>query len=403
MQKLFICYHSDFRTEVDALAQQLRLRGIAVWLDHDGGFAAGDNIHTVARRVIGSKDESFGLLFYASPEALSRDFIRKIELHEAILRKEHDSEYVLTAILHGLTFTEFSEQSQRKLGEDLSLFHSYQAKLAGDGQGIDGLRALFAEVANSILRQRLKQFPGDHGSDVLLGINFCTREHLPPSPDDFLDIDASAVFGAGNGLDPWPELAKALVDVKRIVRESLGVRRVRIRGSKHISAAFLLGHIFPPSTVREILVQQGGDLWTTAAAPSAEAPLAMQIVDGSANSTALFIELTATDNDIRESVRGLMRQSNVRPHLSLRFEPKRGLTRGSVTGNDVAIAMALQIRASILHAQQKRQIDEVHIFAAIPQGLALLMGHYINALTPIQLYEYINGSYIPSTQLLPSR
>jgi hypothetical protein len=38
----------------------------------------------------------------------------------------------------------------------------------------------------------------------------------------------------------------------------------------------------------------------------------------------------------------------------------------------------------------------VHIFAAVPQAVAMMIGHNLNAMPPVQLYEYDRGEYRPS-------
>ena len=38
----------------------------------------------------------------------------------------------------------------------------------------------------------------------------------------------------------------------------------------------------------------------------------------------------------------------------------------------------------------------MHLFAAIPQALAVMIGHNLNAMPPVHLYEYYGGEYVPS-------
>jgi hypothetical protein len=63
--------------------------------------------------------------------------------------------------------------------------------------------------------------------------------------------------------------------------------------------------------------------------------------------------------------------------------------------------MALQVRAEIAKAVERRGIRQIHLFAAVPQGLMLLIGHHMNATVPIQLYEY-DGQHYQASLLLGS-
>lgn len=403
MKRLFLCHFTHQDAEVTALAEELHLRGVPLWLDHEGSFGFGDNVQAETRRVIGDPDETFGLLLYATPEALTRDFINRIELHEAIRRKEKDGQFLLLAVPRRMSFDRLAQITLEKLGENLTLFKS-QGIRDKDAEGIQSLplRPQFAEIANEVLQHCLKARRQAAEQDDIIGLNFCTRDHLPPSPDDALDIDATRLFGpAAPTAEAWPRLVAGLRDIKKELRATAAAPRLRIRGSKHLTAAFLIGRVFPPPTVREILTQQGPDLWSTAC-PAAGQPFDIKVIDGDASSEAMFVEITATDKSVRDGVRDFMRKSKLTPFVSLRIEPNGGPRRGAVTDNAAACAMALQVRAAIADGLAAYGAKEIHFFAAVPQGLATLIGHHLNATVPIQLYEHDGQDYIPSLRLIHS-
>lgn len=404
MQKLFQCHFTREDDEVTALAEELHLRGIPLWVDHEGGFMAGDNVQAEARRVISDANETFGLLLYATPETLERDFINRVELHEAIKRKERDADFLLMAVPRRMSFDKLAQLSLEKLGEDLTLFKSHGVR-DKDPEGIKSLplRPQFAVISNEILRYRLDAWQRSFGAEGILGINLCTRDHLPASPDDVLDVDATRLFQAdAPASEAWSRLLVGLRDIKRQLRAVVAAPYLRVRGSKHLTAAFLIGRIFPPATVREIQTQQGTDLWSTTCPPGAEQPFSVNLVNGSASSEAMFVEITATDKSVRDGVKAFVQQSKVTPFVSLRFEPAGGPRRGAVTNNATACAMALQVRDEIAKTVAAYTVKEIHLFAALPQGLATLIGHHLNATVPIQLYEYDGVSYQPSMKLLHS-
>ena len=399
MQKLFMCHYTNEDAEVTALAEEMHLRGVPLWLDHEGGFGAGDNTHTEARRVISDPAETFGLLMYATPEAFNRDFIQRIELDEAIRRKDRDDTYLLMAVPRRMGFMDMSRLSLSKLGEDLTKFHSHPIRDT-DAEGVQPLplRPQFAEIANMVLDNRLIAFDNKRNQDDVVGINYCTRDHLVPSDDDVLDIDATSLLKKDQSSNGWLRLQIALLDVKKHLRKTIAAPRLRIRGSKHLTAAFLIGRIFPPSTVREILTQQGIDMWSSTCQPSAANSFDVKVVDGAANSTSLFVEIT-TDRNVRESVRQFIASSSKTPFVSLRFEPGQALQGGIRIDNAIACQMALQVRSEVNNILATRSIKEIHIFAAIPQGLATMIGHHLNAIVPIQLYEHDGQHYHPSAYL----
>lgn len=398
MQQMFLCYHSKDRGEVDALAQAMRMHGIAVWLDHERGFAAGDNVQSEARRVIADADETFGFLIYVTPETLTREFILRIELDEALRRKGRDPDYVLMAVPRQLTFAQLSRLSISAIGDDLTAFHSKGIAFPehdGD-RPPELLHPQFGEIADMVLRKRLMLLRQRRGAAACVGINLCTRDYLPPSSDDLVDINGTLLFpvGAAN-TEAWTQLWIGLQDVKKAVRETFSVVPVRVRGSKHLTAAFLVGHAFPSPTVTAIHVQQGPDLWSSACPPADLTPFAARLVDGTVGSSDLFVEVTATERAVRPAVQRFVARRGAVPFAYLRFEPVEGLQHTAID-NALACAMARQVRTELTRAVDRRGIRQIHLFAAVPQGLMLLMGHHLNATVPIQLYEYDGYGYRPS-------
>jgi len=229
MRKLFICYYSGDRSEVSILAKELRIRGIDVWIDYDHGFRAGDATPSEARRAL--REDCFGLLLYANPDALRRDFITKIELDEAIRLKERNPDFLLMALPRGMDFAELSKHSQRQIGIDLGLFHSHP--IIGHDSDISdasALRPQFAEVANMILCKRLHMVKAVVSDNGFIGIRFNTGEREPSTDDDVLNIDWTGVLGNHRKLrvDVWRHLLDALRDMRKWISQELGRPRIRL-------------------------------------------------------------------------------------------------------------------------------------------------------------------------------
>src|SRR5579871_4127852 len=187
-----MCHYSGDAPEIDALVEELKLRGIPVWVYRDGGFRIGDNTQEVAREVIADGTQTFGLMLYATPTAMTREFIRRIELHEAVRRKERDPDYLLMAVVSNMGFDDLARLSVEAIGEDLSIYHAHSIA-AIDAEGIrpQPLRPQFQKLANKVLDYQLHTLCHRGGTDGVVGINLCTRDHLPPDSDDCLDIDAT--------------------------------------------------------------------------------------------------------------------------------------------------------------------------------------------------------------------
>jgi hypothetical protein len=58
------------------------------------------------------------------------------------------------------------------------------------------------------------------------------------------------------------------------------------------------------------------------------------------------------------------------------------------------------VREELLTAGARYRPSRIHWFAAVPVGLAMLLGQRLNTLPPSQWYEHLEGSrYVPSALL----
>lgn len=392
LSRLFLCHYSGFASEIAVLAQELRLRGVPPWVDRDGGFGFGDNSQTEARRVISSAQETFGLLFYATPDVFSRPFIREIELATAITRKDEQPDYLFVIVTRKLGRGDLEKEARRFVSVDLNKFHGASIH-DKDSEGINALplRPQLQSIARGVLEKRLPFLLEQDAP--LVGINFCTRDYLAVAPDDVLDIDARAVVEEG-GEANWKRVVEGLRDVKEAIRKIQPVPIVRVQGSKHLTGAFVIGRVFASATVKELLVRQGDDLWSSRAnCGGMESPLSVSVEDDSVSSRHLFVEI-GERRSIRGAVREFAASSGVAPTAYLRFE--RANSSASVLDGATACAIVQQVKEELQVITQKRRIEKIHLFGALPQGLMMLLGHRLNATVPVQLYEFDGSKYQPS-------
>jgi hypothetical protein len=394
IKKLFLCHPREAAGEVHRLAEALRLRGIVPWVDQQGGFSLGDGHVDEARRVI--REECIGLLLYATREAFASDFIRRVELHEALHAKDDDAAFVLFALPRRIGFDELSRLSTAAFGVDLANFAS--RPLVAPGATAEGaaLDALFAGVASDLVWKVLQQDPRRHGTT--LQMQYSTRERLADEADDALRIDATGLFvpdrEAVIANERWDRLHDGLRDVKFAVAACRGRPRLRVHGSKHLTAAFLFGYAFP-STAFELDLRTQDGYWTTDCPPSPAMAVRADLHEGSAASESLHVELSTLDQPVHDAVRRYIQRTGESPLASLRLTVDPA-TYGGLMGNAEACAIADQVRREIAQVVARQPIAEIQLFAAVPQALATMIGQRFNALPPIQLHEYDGREYWPS-------
>jgi hypothetical protein len=351
-----------------------------------------------AQRVI--REDCFGMVIYATPAAFERRFVRQVEVQAALQQKEYDPNFVLITVLRRMTLPQLGELSRRHLGVDLSIYHAYQLLDPDTEQG-QPLATQLTNVVRQVLPRVLHLAREQVSATGTLALQFSTRDRFPDQPEDVLTIDASHLFRTPADQMPaqWELVAHTLDEIKRQVAQQYGRPRLRIHGSKHLTGATLLGHVFRSSAGFQIDLRHKTATWSTDCPLVSAAPFRVVEEPGSYQEDSLFVEVNATEKSVREAVRRFVQQTGCYPYLSLRFtlpaeqEPGWGIT------NAVCCAMALQIRQRLALAVSVHAVKEIHLFGAMPQPLALMIGYHLNALRPVQLYEYHGGTYRPSYRL----
>jgi hypothetical protein len=398
LEKLFLCHYNADAAEVGTLAEELQLRGVAPWIDKESGFSVGDENAGEAERAI--DEDCFGLLFYATPEAFGRDFIRQIEINKALRRKEEDPSFVLFAVPRCMGFGELSERSIESFGVDLAVYASREIKGPG-GKEESSLRLKLGAVATDVLDKVLARAREGGVADTLQ-MQFSTRERLADEPGDVLCVDAVQLLeratDPASRTEAWYRIHGGLMNMKRAVSRHFGRPRLRVHGSKHLTAAYVLGYTFP-STTYELEIRTKQDYWATDREPTHGDLLRVTSQGGSVGSENLYVEISTGDKPVREAVRRYVRRTCVSPLRYLRLTPGPERELAPHLNNADACAIARQLRRELAREISEHDISEVHIFAAVPQGLAMMIGHNLNAMPPVQLYEYDGREYHPSYRL----
>lgn len=381
IEKLFLSYYSGDAAELYPLASELRLRGIAPWVDKQGGFKVGDEAEPEARRAI--RQDCSGLLLYATRDALTRPFIRDVELDEA--RRVHavDPSFVLTAVPRGIGFRTLGE-ARDQLGVDLSAFHGIPIR---DEHVDDDRRA----VANGVLERALGRAASRvHGS---VWLQFSTRECLPDEPDDVLRIDAvDVVADPGSWPAAWDRVLRALIDVKRQLWRQLPIRHVSVHGSKHLTAAFLFGRVFARYDLE--IRQTMTDWWGTAESDTDPAdPLVCACQVHAHGSGPLVVEVASRFKHVALGVDHLLAETGLTPITRLQCRPA---TPPLDVDAALCRAMARQVYEEIERAMRAHHVTGIHLFAAAPQAFMMMLGQRFSGMPPVQLYEWTGTGYIPS-------
>jgi hypothetical protein len=326
-------------------------------VDKDGEFKLGDESAGEADRAI--IEDCFGLLFYATPKAFGSDFVRQVEIRRALRRKEGDPLFVLFAVPRRMGFGELSKRSIEAFGVDLAAYSSRALELP-DGEAGAALREQLCAVADEVL-DKVLVLAGKTALGGALRMQFSTRELLADEDGDVLRVDAVGLLK--EAIDPpraWARVHGRLLSVKRRVSRHLGRPHLRVHGSKHLTAAFLLSFVFP-STDCEVEVRTKVGYWSTDHEPIGKDLLMSNVSDGTVGTEALYVEISTGDKLVRDGVRRHVSRTGASPLKYLRFTPGSELRPPARMTNADARSIANQVRRGLSRAVSDHGISEVHL------------------------------------------
>lgn len=197
----------------------------------------------------------------------------------------------------------------------------------------------------------------------------------PPSPDIWQNM-------------LLPELSRLRDQLKRGYTSPI---TIALRAKARLSAAYAFGYVFRATAGFRLHIQQrtirNQTVWWGSDEPLVEsALLQIKSVSMSTESTDISIEVSIGNLDVGVDAEVYIEQHQLSVRERLQISQLNGPQ--SVKDGAHALAIARQIRSSIIAVRNRAQTRTVHLFGAMPVALAVLLGAQLNACGPIQCYEF---------------
>lgn len=240
----------------------------------------------------------------------------------------------------------------------------------------------------------------DHSYEPWLCLRTFKDKASTPSLD--LELDWWDLFRDRERLpseEEWREvLFPALQDVKNVLGEASVSRQVHVSVQAILPAAFALGFAFPASSSFTLLLLSNQGTWSTRETIASSSPLRRLSHNGDGDKHVAVIEIAITSSTV-QAVANYLSASGLSYKQHIRYDLPGGPNHIDGVADSVqALTMAQQIGKD-LRVLLGQGVSHIHLFAAIPAALAVMIGHHFNALCPIFLYEYAHGSYQPACVL----
>lgn len=378
----FLSYSRKNISDVRFIAQTLMMHGIRIWQDISslGTGVAESKI----RRAI--QKGSVGLIFFVTQESIDSTFIRDVELPEAERRYKNDHDYKIVPIFK-LPIDTATAALKGCLNIPLSNFNGAVIK------GIPSKRNVLS-AAHKAAEIVLDDVRLDKGDPFYIGLS--SKQEIRENVA--LSMDFQSFFKKGvpppNVWEKHFSVALGRVKNALIRRNQLSIR---LHAFCHLSLGMLFGYIFRKPTGFRLEIEQitakKSNIWATDSTPGKN-PLKIIEMPAVLGSKNLLVKINLLSADDKSIIRYADKNA-LSYRAMLEFCPP---IFPHIVSQTQALAIARDLIEKIKEMHARYETDTVHLFCAIPLGLALLIGYNMNACGTIKCYEFDNArrEYLPS-------
>jgi hypothetical protein len=403
----FLSYRRSRSNEAALIVGSQRDRGIPTWQD------ISDLSCTLTeeelRRVLTNPDTASATMF-VTPEVKESSVIRNVEAPLIVERHlAKDGFVAIIVAAGGLDYADMDSVVGMGVGPAYipawNVCKVKQNPIEDEDAG---------RIADLMLDHRLAASAVQLKADQPFNLAFSTRSPLMKKPGAVISADLLHRFD-GRLAKPgaWEQfILPGLRSIRTALQKRASNREFHLSGQICLPAAVALGAEFlSVSGLRAKWVQDlttfGGkqELWGLDVAPT-KTVFAAQSVPAKTDATALALIVSVTHN-IMDDVRACF-ETNF-PFRALVHVHNHG-SNGEGARVQLSAAEGVQIAHLAVDALREARSTykvrgSVHLFLAVPAGLAFMIGQLLNGFGDVQTYEHMptqQQCYVPAALLLPS-
>ena len=397
----FVSYRRSRGDECSRLVAALRERGIPTWRDVDDLNT--EPTEDELRRVL-RDDRTANVILWITPETATSGMITQVEAPVAVERhSRNDGFFIIPVVAGGLDYADAAQAIGAGGRADIGSWN--MVKLESDPAN----DADIAKVADLALKQRLQAVTCHLPENNPVRIALNTRQTVGHRPGTALTIDWSHRFGGSQNREAtateWQDrLLRALDAVSQAIQQAIPGTRIVAGGLPALPAAVALGYYFMATVGLDIAWEQrmpdGSTQSWSLSAGQEDCGFVSILSAGSVDAEDLAV-MVSVNNDVSHTV-----AATASGPFRASVHVKRDDSAQSVTLSSPGQALdaARKVIAAARNTRQEYGIrGRVHLFAAVPAGLAMLIGQLLNTLGPVQTYEHIQsdvtGHYRPAALL----
>ena len=386
-----LIYSSQVNTSaVGPLIQQLRLRGLRVRESHEESSVTAEVVKAAGT-----------ILFYLTPESVN-DAELKADIRALLAEYKRVPTSPIFIILDDIT----PEEAQQA-GIPIKELNILVRVLTGDEAARSTARA---QLAGQVLNKTLLPYFERLGSDYMIDVDLIAHPKGVVGERAALTIDWKELFIPEAPPEPiWrTTLIPALNDLCSVLKQAR-MSSLRLHWpDARLSAACAFGYVFSKTARFQIEIARESQVWYRTDTPiTGASPLTIDYpkvaTDPAGTDITIEISITQSITKVSADVERYLKKAHIPIYKRIRLDLP---TKVNIEGAQ-AMAITRQIideiaeaRAEVIQAHPDTPSITTHFFAAIPAGLAVLIGWSLNACGNIQCYELIGQDHYERSCLL---
>ena len=191
----------------------------------------------------------------------------------------------------------------------------------------------------------------------------------------------------------WRHLSANGAAIGEFVMRSRSRTGIALSGKQRMSLACLLGYSFAAAKGFVLEIDHNGERFRTDEHAQMSDPFFAVTSSPANGSLKEGVATIAFPTEAAADVAGAT-------EASLAFAPRLDLVSGRAIDGTLALNKAVaEAKSALVHFRSRNQLERVHLFIKAPSHFAMVLGHRLNAVGRLQLYDWVDGRYVATTVL----
>lgn len=210
-----------------------------------------------------------------------------------------------------------------------------------------------------------------------------------------LNLDISDFNGSDRAQktsSDWDNLIKKAVLIGNFIHSSGDRRTLLIDGKQRMSIACMIGYVFSATRNFLLEIEHNGLAYRTDDHKQKEGQFFTKInsveLQGETEAIVTIGFPTAIGKDIEATIN------------EVKNLPKLNLESAHTIDNMETLNLAVrEAKSALVSFKSENKLSKLHLFIKAPSFFTMVLGHRLNGVCDIQLYDWVNNSYIPTAYL----